>query len=133
MLTNLPLACDLKAHFFRTAWQVDPASASPMRAALVRAMWIVFAVARDLGEGQLCVRAMSLVYSTLLSLVPLLATSFSVLKSFGVHNQVEPLLLNFLSPSARRGSRSPSASSASSRTSRWACWGRWDSGSCSIP
>jgi membrane protein len=41
---------------------------------------------------------MSLVYTTLLSLVPLLAVSFSVLKGFGVHNQLEPMLLNALEP-----------------------------------
>jgi membrane protein len=39
---------------------------------------------------------MSLVYTTLLSLVPLLAISFSILKGFGVHNQIEPMLLSLL-------------------------------------
>jgi membrane protein len=44
-----------------------------------------------------------LVYTTLLSLVPLLAISFSVLKGFGAHNQVEPLLLNLLAPLGDKG------------------------------
>jgi membrane protein len=48
-------------------------------------------------------RAMSLVYTTLLSLVPLLAVSFSVLKAFGVQNQLEPALLNFLAPLGPKG------------------------------
>jgi membrane protein len=48
-------------------------------------------------------RAMSLVYTTLLSLVPLLAFSFSLLKGFGVHNQVEPLLLSLLEPLGEGG------------------------------
>jgi len=43
-------------------------------------------------------RAMSLVYTTLLALVPLLAVSFSILKGFGYHNQLEPILLNLLTP-----------------------------------
>jgi len=43
--------------------------------------------------GRLSLEAMSLVYTTLLSLVPLLAVSFSVLKGFGVHKRIEPLLL----------------------------------------
>ncbi|HDP88688.1 MAG TPA: YihY family inner membrane protein [Thioalkalivibrio sp.] len=55
-------------------------------------------IGRDLADGQLNLRAMSLVYTTLLSLVPMLAVSFSVLKAFGVHNQVEPLLHEFLAP-----------------------------------
>jgi len=46
---------------------------------------------------------MSLVYTTLLSLVPLLALTFSVLKGFGVHNQMEPMLLNLLAPLGDKG------------------------------
>jgi membrane protein len=61
-----------------------------------------FAVSRDLAGGQLTLRAMSLVYTTLLSLVPLLAISFSILKGFGVHNQVEPFLLAALEPLGER-------------------------------
>lgn len=64
---------------------------------------IIVLVIRDLREGMLTLRAMSLVYTTLLSLVPLLAVSFSVLKGFGVHNQVKPLLLNVLAPMGEKG------------------------------
>jgi len=64
---------------------------------------VIFAVIRDLSEGQLTLRAMSLVYFTLLSLVPLLAVSFSVLKGFGVHNQLRPLLLGTLTPLGDKG------------------------------
>ncbi|WP_126453594.1 YhjD/YihY/BrkB family envelope integrity protein [Sulfuriflexus mobilis] len=66
-------------------------------------MRITYGVLRDLLEGQLTLRAMSLVYTTLLSLVPLLAVSFSVLKAFGVHNQVKPLLFEFLSRMGPQG------------------------------
>jgi membrane protein len=57
-----------------------------------------YAILRDAVEGQLTMRAMSLVYTTLLSLVPLIALSFSILKGFDVHYQIAPLLENFLSP-----------------------------------
>jgi membrane protein len=63
----------------------------------------VYAIGRDIGEGQLTLRAMSLVYTTLLSVVPLLALSFSVLKGFGVHNQVRPTLLALLDPLGEKG------------------------------
>lgn len=59
---------------------------------VLRAGW------RDLIHGYLSLQAMSLVYTTLLSLVPMLAVSFSVLKGFGVHNQIQPLLYNVLRP-----------------------------------
>lgn len=73
---------------------------APQQSALERlrisAMRIGYGVLRDLFEGQLTLRAMSLVYTTLLSLVPLLVVSFSVLKAFGVHKEVEPMLFDFL-------------------------------------
>ncbi len=62
-----------------------------------------YAVIRDLGDGQLTLRAMSLVYTTLLSIVPLLAFSFSVLKGFGVHQKIEPQLYAFLAPLGDKG------------------------------
>lgn len=53
---------------------------------------------RDLVDGQLSMRAMSMVYTTLLSLVPILALGFSLLKALGVHNSLEPVLINLLAP-----------------------------------
>jgi membrane protein len=55
-------------------------------------------VGRDLMDGMITLRAMSLVYTTLLSMVPLLAVSISVLKGFGVHDQLEPTLTGILAP-----------------------------------
>ena len=55
-------------------------------------------VGRDLMGGMITLHAMSLVYTTLLSMVPLLAVSISVLTGFGVHDQLEPALANFLEP-----------------------------------
>lgn len=68
-----------------------------------RQMRIAYAVGRDLGSGNLNLHAMSLVYTTLLSMVPLLALSFSVLKAMGVHNQLMPLLYQFLEPLGEQG------------------------------
>ncbi len=64
---------------------------------------IVFATGRDLVDGQLTLHAMGLVYTTLLSIVPLLALSFSVLKALGVHNHLTPLLENFFEPFGAEG------------------------------
>ena len=46
---------------------------------------------------------MSLVYTTLLSIVPLIALSFSVLKGLGYHRELEPVLYSFLEPLGDRG------------------------------
>ncbi|MEE3117712.1 MAG: YihY/virulence factor BrkB family protein [Pseudomonadota bacterium] len=62
-----------------------------------------YAMVRDVISGQLTLHAMSLVYTTLLSIVPLLALSFSVLKALGVHQRMEPFLYQFLQPLGPQG------------------------------
>lgn len=63
----------------------------------------VYAVLRDVFSGQLTLRAMSLVYTTLLSIVPLLAFSFSVLKGLGVHEDLPARLSGLLQPLGDKG------------------------------
>jgi len=65
----------------------------------------MYGLIRDMFSGQITLRAMSLVYTTLLSVVPLIAFSFSVLKAFGVHNQLEPLLYELLKPLGTQGAQ----------------------------
>jgi len=92
-----------KAATCRVLWPEQIESLPAWKALLTRTMQVTFVVIRDFLDGQLTLRAMSLVYTTLLSLVPLLALTFSVLKGFGVHNQLEPLLLNTLAPLGDKG------------------------------
>lgn len=73
------------------------------KAATLRAVRTVLTLVRDFTSGQLTLRAMGLVYTTLLSIVPLLALSFSVLKAFGVYSHIYPMLLNFLLPLGEMG------------------------------
>jgi membrane protein len=70
---------------------------------VLHAARLILVLIRDLAGEQLTLRAMSLVYTTLLSIVPLLALSFSVLKAFGVYNQLEPALRRFLTPLGPQG------------------------------
>lgn len=74
----------------------------PMRA-LTNFAAIIVAIVRDIAFGQLLLRATSLVYTTLLSIVPMLALTFSLSKAFGVHGQIEPALQEFLAPLGPRG------------------------------
>ncbi len=95
----------LQTRVERLLWHDSSAAETPLRRALRLPARFVYALSRDLAEGQLTLRAMSLVYTTLLSVVPLLAFSFSVLKGFGVHRQIEPLLYEFLLPLGEQGAR----------------------------
>lgn len=88
---------ELRQHLRRRLWESRPAASRSERQLLTIGRY-GFALARDLFEGQLSMRAMSLVYTTLLSIVPLLALAFSVLKALGVHNSLEPVLYEFLRP-----------------------------------
>lgn len=93
----------LRARIEGFLWADDYAAESGLRHFARLPAQFAYALARDLTEGQLTLRAMSLVYTTLLSVVPLLAFSFSVLKGFGVHRQAEPLLYEFLQPLGEHG------------------------------
>jgi membrane protein len=69
----------------------------------VKTTRLAWAVIRDLCSGDPSLRAMSLVYTTILSLVPLLAISFSVLKGFGVHEELETTMMRSLLPLGEQG------------------------------
>lgn len=84
-------------------WEKDLASMQEWQASSIKLLRIFQAVTRDLSGGLPTLRAMGLVYTTLLSLVPLLAVGFSVLKGFGVHNQIEPMLQSALMPLGEKG------------------------------
>ena len=72
----------------------------PSRLAALQARIVRFgsAAVERFETDALSLRAMGLTYTTLLSLVPLLAVTFSVLKAFGVQNQLEPALAQALEP-----------------------------------
>src|SRR6187549_2360359 len=57
-----------------------------------------YALLRDLSRGQINLYAMGLVYATLLSLVPLIAFAFAVLKAFGAHRDLQPIIYEFFKP-----------------------------------
>lgn len=90
--------------FFQvTLWRELPEKSNLLMHWLMNTLRVSFIMVRELATGELNLRAMSLVFTTLLSLVPLIAVAFSVLKAFGVHNQIEPVLLSLLEPLGPRG------------------------------
>ncbi|MFW2440801.1 MAG: YihY/virulence factor BrkB family protein [Arenicellales bacterium] len=97
MLTNLLSWWD------RIVWQADIASLPGWKRKILLFLRGVQMLIADLMEGRNSLYAKGLVYTSILSLVPLLAVMFSVLKGFGVHNQLEPLLLQLLEPLGEKG------------------------------
>ncbi|MDB6098351.1 MAG: hypothetical protein JWN58_1054, partial [Gammaproteobacteria bacterium] len=55
---------------------------------VLRAVRYPAALLRDWLQGEISVRAMSLAYTTLLSIVPLLVFSFSILKGLGARGDL---------------------------------------------
>lgn len=65
---------------------------------VLRVLAYPYAVLRDLAGGQLTLRATGLVYATLLAMVPALALTFALLKAFGIHRDLAPLIHEFFRP-----------------------------------
>ncbi|NND53386.1 MAG: YihY family inner membrane protein [Gammaproteobacteria bacterium] len=72
----------------------------------VRAIRFLYAILRDVLTTTLTLRAMGLVYITIMSIVPMLALAFSALKGFGIHrSRIEPMLRNVLDPLGDKGAQ----------------------------
>jgi membrane protein len=91
-------------HYLTTGiWQESHVSRSAFFKKSITLLRGTLILLREATYDELKFRAMGLVYTTLLSLAPLLAVSFSVLKAFGVHNQLMPFLVGILEPFGDKG------------------------------
>jgi membrane protein len=81
----------------RRLWPKGQRSTDPAPHWLVAARYS-YALVRDFVHDDLTLRAMSLVYTTMLAIVPLLAFAFSLAKGLGFHRDFAPLLQRFLDP-----------------------------------
>jgi membrane protein len=73
-------------------------SMGPPWGAVLRVVRYPAALIRDWLRGEISVRAMSLAYTTLLSIVPLLVFSFSILKGLGARGDLKFILNEFFKP-----------------------------------
>src|SRR6478752_2339889 len=69
----------------------------------LRVLRYPYAVVRDLLHGEINLRAMGLVYTTLLSLIPLLAFALAIFKAFGARYDLQPIVLEFFKPMGEVG------------------------------
>ncbi len=88
---------------WRYLWSTDLATLTRWQARILWTLRFAFVLVRDLARDRVSLRATSLVYTTLLSLVPLLAVSVAVLKLLGIQKQFEPILMDFFDPLGDRG------------------------------
>jgi membrane protein len=95
---NAPQREGRRVQLERLVWGERDWPPGSWQASTLRFVRTLSSLARDLASGQLTLRAMGLVYTTLLSIVPLLALSFSVLKALGVADKIRPTLQSFLAP-----------------------------------
>jgi membrane protein len=87
----------------KTLWEFKPDPSQKGKNLLIVALRLIYKLGQELVDGEILRRASSLVYTTLLSLVPVLAVSFSVLKALGAHNMLEPFMRDFLAPLGDKG------------------------------
>lgn len=84
-------------------WVIDLESLHGLHRIGVQLLRLTVAAMTEFRDRLLDARAAGLVYTTLLSLVPFLAVTFSMLKGFGVHHMIEPVLGQVLAPLGEKG------------------------------
>ncbi len=95
---------DLSQNIEARLWSPAVNGLHPLPRAAVRLVRFFYAIFRDVLTTTLTLRAMGLVYITIMSIVPLLALAFSALKGFGIHrSRIEPALRNVLEPMGAKG------------------------------
>jgi len=99
------LLSGIRRYLERDLWMMDPAPRGRLRSVAVRLVRLVVVLARALTDSQLNLEATALVYRTLLSIVPLLAVGFSVLKAFGADYKVEAVVARMLEPLGAGGAQ----------------------------
>ncbi len=96
-MSKLQTFIDRSRQFFeRDLWEMDAANQRWWRRFLLNQGQVLALVIRGFFADGCMLRASALTFTTLLSLVPLLALMFSVLKGLGVQNELKPLLLDQL-------------------------------------
>jgi len=93
----------MKGKFLDPLFDFEAADLTRFKRAFHLVIKIGLMVARDFIENLVKLQAMALAFKTLLSLAPLLAVIFSILKAFGVHNRMEPALAEALAPLGEKG------------------------------
>ena len=89
---------------FEDLWTTDIAALTGLTRIKVRGARLGILLFEEFKRGMLDLQAKSLVYTTLLSLVPFLAVTFSILTAFGASQEIGPVLKSLFKPLGVQGS-----------------------------
>jgi membrane protein len=79
--------------YFHRLWELDPAAIGGIRGQAVQLLQFFSFVSDNFIRNDALLHATALSFTSLLSLVPLLALAFSVLKGLGAQNRLAPIIL----------------------------------------
>lgn len=96
MFSALPTPAKIRAYLAHDLWHTRLSGEPRWRRWLLRQLQLWVLVCREFLADRCLLHAAALSFTTLLSIVPLLALTFAVLKGFGMQNRLEPLLIDYL-------------------------------------
>lgn len=86
----------LKQFFTRDIWRISEEEVAPLKRMMYRSIKIVILTIQQFFNDRISVRASALTYSTLLSIIPILAILFAIAKGFGFDSIIESQFRNNL-------------------------------------
>jgi membrane protein len=84
-------------------WGTNVANLTKIESFFLQLLRVCILLIRKFRDRQIRLRAMGLVYLTLMSTVPVLAFTFTILKSFGIHNRFRDILMSLVEPLGEQG------------------------------
>ena len=99
------MVANIRRYLERDLWKIDAAPRGQLASLGIGAARVLVVVVRALTDALLNLEATALIYRTLLSIVPLLAVGFSVLKAFGAEYKVDTVVARILEPLGASGSQ----------------------------
>jgi membrane protein len=99
------MVADIRRYLERDLWKIDATPRGRLPSLGIALARVLVVVVRALTDSQLNLEATALVYRTLLSIVPLLAVGFSVLKAFGAEYRIDAVVARLLEPLGPSGAQ----------------------------
>jgi membrane protein len=106
MAASVPqLVSGIRRYLERDLWRIDATPRGRLGRIEIVLARLAVTLVRALADAQLNLEATALVYRTLLSIVPLLAVGFSVLKAFGADYRIDAVVARLLEPLGPAGAQ----------------------------